>query len=543
MRFSFRRRWLFACCAATLLFMPPAGFSESKLETVANRDAKSGKQADPLTAATLVVFNDSNAESVNLALYYAKKRGIPLDHVVGLSCPLTEEISRAEYDESIVRPLRRIFKDRGWWKLRKSPEGQTQISENKIRFIAVIRGMPLKIAKTADYDGDKKEGPPAMTDHNEAAVDSEMASLGYFTRQISGGLNNPYYRSFARFLNARLPPLMLVCRLDAADAPTVRRMIDDSIETEQKRLWGFAYIDKVGPHAEGDEWLKKAANDSRFYGLPVIEDDSPGTFPAGYPMRHAAVYFGWYAGDANGPLARDDFRFEKGAVAVHIHSFSAESLRNPRQHWAAPLLAHGAAATLGNVYEPYLTLTPHLDIFNARLLAGYTFAESAYASTPVLSWMTTFIGDPLYRPFRPATDLSGETPKAAEFVAYREGARLWFSSDRPAGEKQLRETADRLHSGVVYEGLGLLQISADDREAALDSFRLAQKFYTRPDDLIRVTIHEVRLFLGAGKKTDAMALAKRQIQANPRLPGCEVLRGLLPDLAPKETGHAPTPPK
>ena len=51
----------------------------------------------------------------------------------------------------------------------------------------------------------------------------------------------------------------------------------------------------------------------------------------------------------------------------------------------------GAAATLGNVYEPYLTLTPHLDVFHDRLCAGFTFAEASYMSQRVLSWMTTSV--------------------------------------------------------------------------------------------------------------------------------------------------------
>ena len=34
---------------------------------------------------------------------------------------------------------------------------------------------------------------------------------------------------------------------------------------------------------------------------------------------------------------------------------------------------------MGNVYEPYLALTPHLDVFTKRLLDGDSFAEAAYA--------------------------------------------------------------------------------------------------------------------------------------------------------------------
>src|SRR5207253_3509638 len=93
------------------------------------------------------------------------------------------------------------------------------------------------------------------------------------------------------------------------------------------------------------------------------------------------------------------FRFVPGAIAVHIHSFSANTLRDPNANWVGPLVSHGAAASVGNVYEPYLQLTAHLNILNDRLLHGFTFAESAYSSIEALSWMSVMVGDPLYRPY------------------------------------------------------------------------------------------------------------------------------------------------
>ena len=65
-----------------------------------------------------------------------------------------------------------------------------------------------------------------------------------------------------------------------------------------------------------------------------------------------------------------DFRFCPGAVAVHIHSFSAATLRDPLADWAGPLLWRGAAATLGNVYEPYLDSHAATRRLHDRLRAG-----------------------------------------------------------------------------------------------------------------------------------------------------------------------------
>jgi hypothetical protein len=238
-------------------------------------------------------------------------------------------------------------------------------------------------------------------------------------------------------------------------------------------------------------------------------------------------------------MARDDFRFVPGAIAVHIHSFSAATLRDPRANWAAPLLAHGAAATLGNVYEPFLALTPHLDLFVDRLRNGFNFAESAYASEPVLSWMTTFVGDPLYRPFGEIDEPPPESrvKPAIEYAAYKEGAQMWYEKGRAAGEKQLQANARRLQSGIIWEGLGLLQWSIPDNEAALASFQQAEKCYGRTEDALRTVLHQVEILKAENKGVQARALAAKGLARYGEFHGTALLRGVIGLPAP--TGTAP----
>jgi uncharacterized protein (TIGR03790 family) len=94
-----------------------------------------------------------------------------------------------------------------------------------------------------------------------------------------------------------------------------------------------------------------------------------------------------------------DFRFRRGAVAYHLQSFSGADIRDPEKHWVGPLLVHGACATAGAVYEPFLGGTPQVDVLVARLLEGYAWGEAAWMAQPQVSWQICFIGDPLYRPF------------------------------------------------------------------------------------------------------------------------------------------------
>src|SRR4051794_5137934 len=137
----------------------------------------------PLAPATIVVFNKDVPESVELAKFYAQKRGIARDHLVGLSVSRTEEIGRDEYDTMIRDPLRAVFKQRNWWTLNEPHGGQVTVTSNQIRFVAMMKGIPLKIRPAATYPGDKPGGPP-IGNRNDASVDSEVAALGAFSDQI-----------------------------------------------------------------------------------------------------------------------------------------------------------------------------------------------------------------------------------------------------------------------------------------------------------------------------------------------------------------------
>ena len=351
-------------------------------------------------------------------------------------------------------------------------------------------------------------------------------------------LTNLYFRSAARFADAKLPCLLLVGRIDAASPATARRMITDAIAAEQNGLRGFAYVDARGVRdaglAEGDNWLLKIAGDARRRGSPVILDNGEGMFPLTYPMRHAALYFGWYSENVIGPMAHPEYRFRPGAVAVHIHSFSAATLREPRRYWAAPLLEAGAAATLGNVYEPFLAMTPNLDVFHERLRAGFNLAESAWSAQRALSWMTTVIGDPLYRPFKAEVESAGRS-SSDEWSAYAAGAKAWFEKPEQARERLLAD-AKKYRSGMIMEGLGLLQLTANSPDDAMASFRLARQYYKHPEDILRAAIHEIIQLRARSHQSEALALTRKQLALHGRSPAAELLRAFEKEMTPVATG-------
>ncbi len=498
-----------------------------------------------LVSATVVVYNMQAADGPSLAKFYAQQRGIPSDHIIGLMCSIQEEISREEYDKDIAAPLRKEFKERGWWTVHDAPDNKQVLASSSIHFVALIKGVPLKIrSSTTPHPGDQWAGGPIFT-HNEACVDSELATLPFFTGQISGIVPNPYAESFRSIFEFDGVAPLLVTRLDGPSAAIVRRMITDAIATEKTGLWGRAYVDgsrNTGTPLEmGDKWMADIVLQLHKVGLPVVYDDLPTVFPDGYPVTDCSVYYGWYAGGIVGPFAAPNFRFVPGAIAVHIHSYSAATLRDSNANWVAPLLNHGAACSMGNVYEPYLQLTAYLDTFNDRLLRGMTFAESAYISLHGLSWMNTVVGDPLYRPFAVWQQGAGGT-SAGDWRVYHDFA-VKNKGASPADYAQLaRQTAARTRNGAMTEDLGSIQARDGNFQSAINLYQQARATYAKRDDIIRVVLEEADAWTKLNKPRKGADLARTVLRIiSPDVPSIPLLRRVAEGLPPVPP-PTPTPP-
>jgi uncharacterized protein (TIGR03790 family) len=490
----------------------------------------------PLPPLTVVVYNKNVSASVDLARFYAQQRGIPKDHLVGLACAPDEEIPRDEYDNNIATPLRNIFAAKHWWTVRENGD-QKSVTATAIRFVAVIKGVPLKIKATAPErpnPGDQTQAGP-VGGRNEASVDSELSVLGNFSPQISGAVSNTYFQSYRPIADFPNAALLLVCRLDAPDAESVRRMITSAISAEKNGLWGRAYVDAAhnppGGLQEGDNWMEAIHQEMHKVGIPVVYENSPEIFPDTYPMSECALYYGWYTGGIAGPFTRRDFRFPIGAIAVHIHSYSANTLRDPNANWVGPLIARGATASLGNVYEPYLHLTTHLDIFNDRLLHGFTFAESAYMGTPALSWMNVMVGDPLYRPYFSWTQIDAPREKSTnEWKTYHEFAVKNF--ERPAAEyrSMARQLAMKTRNGAILEDLGLMEAGDGNYVAATNYFQQAHAFYNKRDDILRSVMEEAEGWIRQKKSKRALDIVRNTLRVVPDAPASALLRKIEQDL-------------
>jgi predicted negative regulator of RcsB-dependent stress response len=257
-------------------------------------------------------------------------------------------------------------------------------------------------------------------------------------------------------------------------------------------------------------------------------------------MSQIGLYAGWYAEHANGPFAEPVVEFMPGAFAYHLHSFSASTLRSTTRNWVGPLLAKGATITMGSVDEPYLSGTPDVAIFVARLVFnGFTFGEAAYASQSVLSWQTTVVGDPLYRPF-------GGNPEALHLSLERRQSKLieWshlrLANINMANGKPASEWIDYLEaleltkqSAVLSEKLGDLYASLGKPSSAVHAYESALKLDPSPQQKIRLRLTLGEKLTELKRDQEAYTDYQQLLKEAPAYPGKAMVESRISELGRK----------
>ncbi len=500
-RFQFQRNGSTAgLLAAFALLLGIHGFAEEEERPPLVR-------ASIYSEFTIVVCNRAVPGSEALARYYARSREISERNVVVLDCSTSEEISRSEFEAQIHDPLRDQMLSRGWWMPIRDPETGAQSLRSNIKVLTLIHGVPAKIREDAV--------PATPGETTAASVDSELSTLGQPGLTLAGPLANPYYQSEIPFHSANLP-IMLVGRIDGPDAPTCRRMIDDTIRAESQGLWGQAYIDLGGDQSLAHTWLRSAATRFRQIGIPVTVNQHAESFPTNYPMGDPVLYLGAGSESLNGPFLRSGKVLRPGAIAVHAHPRNAATLRSTQEYWAGPLLDKGAAAVLGSAYETPHPFSHQLDIFSDRLTRGFSFIESAYMSLQGVSWVNLAIGDPLYTPFPDLRTTIDETQfkrKRANmpYQVLRLAYARWGDGN-PFPERalfyKLELASAKQPRPEFLEHLAISAIETEDYDEARIQLMRAEAAYEKPVDQLRIRLHKAEMFRRQGDRLDAFKILR-----------------------------------
>ncbi len=507
----------------------------------------------------VVIYNNRLAGSKMVAEHYANARHVPETQIYGLDLPVTETMTRAEFRDELQFPLAAHLELDKLWRLGsvtnvagggRPQQVEQRVVESKIRYAVLCWGVPLKI------DPDPGVSEPAMEKirpelrRNEASVDSELAWLPWLNRDIhlSGPLPNWVYGATNSALLNPTNGILLVARLDAPSVAIALGLVDKALAAERDGLWGRAYFDARGLPATdtnyilGDKWILEAAEICRQLGFETVVDKNPATFPIDFPMSQIAIYAGWYDGSASGPFTLPKVEFMPGAFAYHLHSYSASTLRSTNENWAGPLLAKGATCTMGCVYEPYLDCTPNIPAFLARWIAGRdTFGEAAWAAQPVLSWQTTVIGDPLYRPFGTLEQHLHEALAARHSPLIEWSYLRLLNADRARGvpTAQLASFLENLdvttNSAVLTEKLADYYESQGKPSSAIETYQLALTRNPSPEQRIRLRLTLSDKLVAQGREAEAIKNYKLLLKEAPDYPGRPIVEDKLNALEQKFT--------
>jgi uncharacterized protein (TIGR03790 family) len=361
-------------------------------------------------ADVFIIVNRNVPQSQAVADHYCRQRGVPAENIVPLDLPDGEDISRREYDDRLAGPLRLALAER----------------REQAKVLLTVWGVPLRVGPQEPTAEEQAAG--VQYDESHAAVDSELALLWWGAYELRRWQANPLYFQVPDEARQDVPATLMVSRLDGPTPELAMRLVDQALAAEKDGLAGRVYVDARGiaydpaqdrgfGYGGYDESLREMASLLKDAGgMDVTLDDQPDLFSSG-SCPDAALYCGWYS------LARyvDSCRFVPGAVAWHIASAEAVSLRDPNcAYWCKNLLDQGACATIGPVAEPYTIGFPKPAEFFGLLVTGQYPLVECYARTHILtSWMMVLVGDPLYNPFAHSPRLKPDqvpaSPAGAKF--------------------------------------------------------------------------------------------------------------------------------
>ncbi len=379
-----------------------------------------------------IVCNKDVKESRGVADHYVTQRKVPKENVVELPLPKGEDISRDDYDKLLAAPLREALKDK----------------KDACKLVLTVYGVPLRVggpkpskdddAEVAklqpDLDDAKKRADDAKTNkeaekqaaaqrtvdrlsrqiarlkqsETTAAVDSELMLLWWPKYDLYRWQSNPLYWQVTDDERKKMNPTIMTCRLDGPTADIAKRLVDDALTAETNGLKGNAYFDARGMKLDAkqpNQWTGYQGYDESFReaaalmikaGFETTLDDKDPVFGE-KTCPDAILYAGWYSH----AKFVDSFTFPTGAIAWHLASSEATTLRNKESKvWCPNLLQKGVAVTMGPVAEPYTVAFPKPAEFFGMVATGKHTVAECYARTTLLtSWMMTLVADPLYTPF------------------------------------------------------------------------------------------------------------------------------------------------
>src|SRR2546427_10444874 len=128
----------------------------------------------------IIVYNTRMPESKDVAAYYAERRQVPANQIFGFALSTNENMTRAEFRDSLQKPLASELERRKLWEIAAQDVSATtnqpvragpRVVESKIRYAVLTYGVPLRILSDPTVQEEGPENLKPELSRNEAAVD------------------------------------------------------------------------------------------------------------------------------------------------------------------------------------------------------------------------------------------------------------------------------------------------------------------------------------------------------------------------------------
>ncbi|HOV98324.1 MAG TPA: TIGR03790 family protein [Bacteroidota bacterium] len=326
-----------------------------------------------------VIINQNSEISEQIGTYFAEHRGIPENNIIRIATSTNEEIDSITF-ENLRQQVEAILISRNL--------------KDSINYLVTTKGMPLKVSHT--------------NSSANASVESElMLILGQYATMIGtvGRSISPYYKKSDDFSRAKYG-IYLVTRLDGYSAEDILRYVEATANIPATIPSNAQFVFDQDPTWNSsilylNTNMQKAALQLQSRQCSTVLDTTTQFLTN---ITNVLGYVSWGSNDRNQSLyttnAIPHFTWLPGAIAETYVSTSGRTFNYPPtygQSLVADLIAEGASAVKGYVYEPYSSAMTDVSILFQMYGDGYTVAESFFASAPSISWMDVVIGDPKYR--------------------------------------------------------------------------------------------------------------------------------------------------
>lgn len=343
-----------------------------------------GAQSAHTPKEVLVVINQNSPDSQAIGSYYVRKRAIPKENVVFIKSTSDPNISTANYQAGIEKPVR----------------DNLSRNKNKVSFIVLTKGVPYRLDNDGGYSVD---GHLSTMEMKVSPIRGDLPNASdHDQRNEIRRAINPYFNKREPFSHDKFK-MYLVTRLEGYSVADAKALVDRSLAAKREK--GPFFFDMAGNRSDGDygtmnQSLKLAADGLEFRDYNVILDSAT-EFVS--PKEPVAGYASW--GSNDGAYKRDVYnrvRFKPGAICETFVSTSAFTF-SKREHWQsliADLIEQGVTGVKGYVSEPFTFALARPQILFERYVSGFNLAESFYMASPVIKWKDVVIGDPLCAPYK-----------------------------------------------------------------------------------------------------------------------------------------------